>query len=118
METEPALFVGVDWASREHQVCVLAPDGPIERAFAHEAEGLGAMVDWLCSQAATPQLVAVAIETPQGPVVEALMDCGIAVFSTKPKQLDRFRDRFSPADTTDQPHPPAALALLSAGPGP
>ncbi|MGH1559620.1 hypothetical protein ACRAWD_21995 [Caulobacter segnis] len=53
METEPALFVGVDWASTEHQVCVLGPDGPIQKAFAHEAEGLGAMVGWLCSQTVT-----------------------------------------------------------------
>jgi transposase len=110
MDSEPALFVGVDWASTEHQVCVLGPDGPIQKAFAHAAEGLGAMVDWLCSQAPTPQLVAVAIETPHGPVVEALMDRGVAVFSVNPKQLDRFRDRFSPAGAKDDRRDALVLA--------
>lgn len=110
MENEPTLFVGVDWASTEHQVCVLGPEGPIQRAFAHDAEGLGAMVDWLCGQAATPQLVAVAIETPHGPVVEALMDRGVAVFSVNPKQLDRFRDRFSPAGAKDDRRDALVLA--------
>jgi hypothetical protein len=79
MDSEPTLFVGVDWASTEHQVCVLGPSGPLQRAFVHDADGLGAMVDWLCSQAPSPQLVAVAIETPHGPVVEALMDRGVRV---------------------------------------
>lgn len=110
MDSEPTLFVGVDWASTEHQVCVLGSEGAIQRAFAHEAEALGAMVDWLCSQAASPQLVAVAIETPHGPVVEALMDRGVAVFSVNPKQLDRFRDRFSPAGAKDDRRDALVLA--------
>jgi len=110
MDNEPTVFVGVDWASTEHQVCVLGPDGPMQRAFAHDAEGLGAMVDWLCSQAAMPQLVAVAIEMPHGPVVEALMDRDIAVFSVNPKQLDRFRDRFSPAGAKDDRRDALVLA--------
>jgi transposase len=37
--------------------------------------------------------VAVAIETPHGAIVEALIDRGIAAFSINPKQADRFRDR-------------------------
>jgi hypothetical protein len=72
--------------------------------------GEGEMVDWLCSQAAAPQLVAVAIETPHGPVVEALMDRGVAVFSVNPKQLDRFRDRFSPAGAKDDRRDALVLA--------
>jgi hypothetical protein len=42
MEKEPAIFVGVDWASTEHQVCMIGPSGPVQRAFAHDAGGLGA----------------------------------------------------------------------------
>jgi hypothetical protein len=30
-----------------------------------------------------------------GPVVEAFLESGFAVFSINPKQLDRFRDRYS-----------------------
>ena len=42
-----------------------------------------------------------AIEVPHGPVVESLMDRGFPVYSINPKQLDRFRDRFSPAGAKD-----------------
>jgi len=69
------------------------------------------MVDWLCSQTERPEDVAVAIETPHGPIVEALMDRGIAVFAINPKQLDRFRDRFSPAGAKDDRRD--ALVLFS-----
>ena len=97
MDAEPVVFVGIDWASTEYQVCLTGADGPVQRAFAHDATGIGTMVDWLCAQAEQPEHVAVAIETPHGPIVEALMDRGIAVFAINPKLLDRFRDRFSPA---------------------
>lgn len=95
METEPSIFVGIDWASTEHQVCVSGEAPPVQRAFAHDALGIGAMVDWLVGQADGPEDIAVAIEMPHGPVVEAVMDRGIAVYAINPKQLDRFRDRFT-----------------------
>jgi hypothetical protein len=110
MMEEPTAFVGVDWASAEHQVCALGPAGPIQRAFLHDAAGLGAMVDWLSTLADRPDLVAVAIETPHGPVVEALMDRGLAVYAINPKQLDRFRDRFSPAGAKDDRRDALVLA--------
>jgi transposase len=110
MMEEPTAFVGVDWASAEHQVCALGPAGPIQRAFLHDASGLGAMVDWLSTLADRPDLVAAAIETPHGPVVEALMDRGLAVYAINPKQLDRFRDRFSPAGAKDDRRDALVLA--------
>jgi transposase len=110
MDKEPAIFVGVDWASTEHQVCVIGPSGPVQRAFAHDAGGLGGMVDWLCAQGADPLDIAVAIEVPHGPVVEALMDRGLSVFAINPKQLDRFRDRLSPAGAKDDRRDALVLA--------
>jgi len=35
------------------------------------------------------------IETPHGPIVEALLERGFNVYSINPKQLDRFRDRLT-----------------------
>jgi transposase len=110
MDIEPLVFVGIDWASTEHQVCLTGAAGPVQRAFAHDADGINAMVDWLSAQAAEPRQVAVAIETPHGPIVEALMDRGIAVFAINPKQLDRFRDRFSPAGAKDDRRDALVLA--------
>ena len=51
-------------------------------------------------------------EVPHGPVVESPMDRRFAVSPINPKQLDRFRDRFSPAGAKDdrarRPRPPLA----------
>src|ERR1700758_530639 len=49
MSTDVRFFVGIDWASETHQVCLVAADGKIigERAFAHGGAGLTEMCDWL-----------------------------------------------------------------------
>ena len=50
------------------------------------------------------------METPRGPVVESLMERGFAVHSINPKQLDRFRDRISPAGAKDDRRDARVLA--------
>lgn len=105
-------FAGVDWGSESHQVCVVDAAGKVvgERAFPHGGAGLAALADWLVAVAGTPEAVAVAIETPRGPVVESLMERGFAVHSINPKQLDRFRDRLSPAGAKDDRRDARVLA--------
>ena len=96
----PEYFAGIDWGSQTHQVCVVDSAGAVlgERGFAHGGAGLAEMAAWIrASTDAAPHAVALAIETPHGPVVETMMERGFAVHSVNPKQLDRFRDRFSPA---------------------
>jgi len=88
----------------------MGPAAPSQRAFLHDATGLGATVDWLCAQADRPDQIAVAIETHHGPVVEAFMDRGISVYAINPKELDRFRDRFSPAGAKDDRRDALVLA--------
>src|SRR5215208_6581708 len=96
-------FAGVDWGSEQHQACLLDAAGGIkgERAFRHGGAGLAALCDWLVSIAGDPSSVAVAIEVPHGPVVDALQDRGFAVHAINPKQLDRLRDRASVAGAKD-----------------
>jgi transposase len=96
-------FAGVDWGSEKHQVCLLDDAGAVvgERAFRHDAAGLAALCDWLVSIAGDAGAVAVAIEVPHGPVVDAVLDRGFAVHAINPKQLDRLRDRFSVAGAKD-----------------
>src|SRR5207244_3434339 len=63
---------------------------------------LSEMADWLTALAdGEPARIAVAIEVPRGPVVETLLERGFHVFAINPKQLDRFRDRHSPAGAKD-----------------
>lgn len=97
-------FVGVDWATEEHVVCLLDEHGKViaERSFRHSGTGLSEMCTWLLDKtAAAPAAVHVAIEVPHGPVVETLLERGMAVYAINPKQLDRFRDRFTVAGAKD-----------------
>ena len=96
-------FAGVDWGSAKHQVCLLDGAGNVvgEREFAHGGAGLTALCEWVVSMAGDPGTVAVAIEVPHGPVVDALLDRGFAVYAINPKQLDRLRDRISVAGAKD-----------------
>ena len=97
-------FVGVDWSSTNHQVCVVDMKGKVcaQRSFKHCGMGLTEMVDWIVrTTQSSPHKVGVAIETPRGPVVESLMGREFMVYSINPKQLDRYRDRFSLAGAKD-----------------
>jgi len=72
-----------------------------EREFPHGGAGLAALCDRLASVSGDVGSVAVAIEVPHGPVVDALLDRGFAVHAINPRQLDRLRDRFSVAGAKD-----------------
>jgi transposase len=97
-------FVGIDWASEKHRVCLLDADGQVveERDVSHAGAGLAELCDGLQAKTrAAPGQIGVAIETPHGPVVETLLERGFAVHAINPKQLDRFRDRFTVAGAKD-----------------
>src|SRR4030095_7840508 len=97
-------FVGIDWGSQRHQVCVLDRDRRLvgERAVDHDGASLAQLVAWLWTlSAGQPERVSVAIEVPRGAIVEGLVERGFHVFAMNPKQLDRFRDRHSVAGAKD-----------------
>ena len=97
------LFVGIDWGSEAHQVCVLAPNRKIllERSVPHSGTGMEVLRDALLALHADVSEVCIAIETPRGTVVNFLLEHGFAVFALNPKQLDRFRDRHTVAGAKD-----------------
>jgi len=76
---------GRDWA-RNGVVVPSDLTGKImdERVFPHGGAGLAALCDWLVSVGGDPSIVAVAIEVPHGPVVDALLDRGFAVHAITP----------------------------------
>ena len=97
-------FVGIDWASEAHEVCVLDREGHVceRRQVRHTAADLQAFVEALLTRAhGDPTTVALGIEVPRGALVELLVERGFAVYAINPKQLDRFRDRFTPAGAKD-----------------
>jgi len=86
-------FVGIDWGSEKHQVCVLDRERRRvgERVVDHDGASLAELAVWLWTlSAGQPERVAVAIEMLRGAIVEGLVD---------------RRDAFVLADSvrTDQP---------------
>lgn len=104
MEESYRFYVGVDWATEAHQVCLLSPQREIleERSVEHSGLGLAQFVDWLTRiSEGDPSRTAVAIEIPRGAIVEILVERGFHVYAINPKQLDRFRDRHTVAGAKD-----------------
>jgi transposase len=97
-------FVGIDWASEAHEVCVLDREGHVceRRQVRHTAPDLQTFVDALLARGdGDPKAVAVGIEVPRGGLVELFVERGFPVYAINPKQLDRFRDRFTAAGAKD-----------------
>jgi transposase len=113
MTDEIRWFVGVDWAIEQHRACLLDAEGKhiAEHDVRHDGAGLQELCDWLVKMTgARAQEIAVAIEAPRGPVVEALLERGFQLFAINPKQLDRFRDRFSMSGAKDDSRDAQVLA--------
>ena len=98
-------FVGVDLGATRHAVVVCNAAGEVlgRRCFDHNGAQVLELFSWLTqlTAGANPQHIAIAAETPRGSIVESALERGHAVFSINPKQLDRFRDRFSVAGAKD-----------------
>lgn len=88
-------YAGVDWAKEEHAVRVLdeAGRGVLERRFAHDERGLGE----LCTSLVGCGIERVAIEPPEGVLVERLLAAGLVVLAIHPNQLKAARPRFRAA---------------------
>jgi transposase len=116
MNVQERWYAGVDWASESHHVRLIDDEGRDtgEKIFKHAGEGLAEMVAWLLatSGATEPGQLHLAIEVPHGPVVETLIERGFAVYVLNPKQMDRFRDRYTMAGAKDDSRD--ALVMASA----
>ncbi len=88
-------FAGVDWASEEHAVCVVDERGRIleGRRYRHSEPGIRA----LCARLVRLRVALVALERPDGLLIERLLDAGLAVVAVHPNQVKAMRPRFSVA---------------------
>ncbi|HSL70483.1 MAG TPA: IS110 family transposase [Longimicrobiales bacterium] len=106
-------FLGIDWGSEAHEICLLDAQGRIRgtRTVAHTALAIHEAVQWVREQTgAAPAAIAVGLETPRGVVVDTVIEVGFSVFAVNPKQLDRFRDRFTAAGAKDDQRDAHVLA--------
>lgn len=85
-------YAGVDWASDKHDVLVQDADGEevLAATFSHDERGLSA----LCGTLLRLGVVLVAIERPDGLLIERLLDAGLRVMAIHPNQVAAARPRF------------------------
>jgi transposase len=89
-------FAGLDWASREHAVCVVDDRGAIRDHFdvTHDAAGLHELLTRLRRYTSAPAQLPVAIERPSGLVVDALVEAGFCVVPIHPNVVKATRPRY------------------------
>ena len=85
-------YAGVDWAADKHDVLVADEAGEelVASTFAHDEKGLRA----LCRTLVRLEVQLVAIERPDGLLVERLLDAGLRVLALHPNQVAATRARF------------------------
>jgi len=90
---DPVAFVGIDWASEEHAVCVLGVDGRRQGSLTieHTKEGFMKLVRRLEALGPAGQ-VPVAIERPDGRLVDALLEAGHPVVPVSPNAIKAWRE--------------------------
>jgi transposase len=85
-------YAGLDWASEKHDVLVADETGDrvLAATFAHDESGLRS----LCRTLVRLQVTLVAIERPDGMLIERLLDAGLRVMAIHPNQVAAARPRF------------------------
>ena len=93
-----AWYVGIDWGNEAHLLCLMDAHGyaPRTRLVAHTAVAVHDAIQWvLRGDRSDADGIAVGLERPRGVLVDTWLERGFPVFAVNPKQLDRFRDRFT-----------------------
>jgi len=86
---------GIDWASTEHALCVVDETGARlrERLVDHDEAG----ITGLCRELTEMGVARVAIERPDGILVDRLLEAGLTVIAVHPNQAKAARERYSVA---------------------
>lgn len=95
----PTRYAGVDWASRAHAICVVDEHGTALDRFEveHSEPGLRA----LGRRLARAGVARVAIERPDGPVIDALFAADLEVVVIASRHVKALRTRYGTAGNKD-----------------
>jgi transposase len=105
------MFIGLDWASTEHAVCVLDERGQVRAQLTveHSATGLATLLTQL-RRVGEPAALPIAIERPTGLLVDTLVDAGFPVYPVHPNVVTASRARYRAAGSKSDPHDAYVLA--------
>ena len=86
-------FTGIDWAAETHAVCVMNAAGKIAAEFTieHSADGIATLIRRLARHGLAG-VMPVAIERPDGRLVDLLLEAGHLVVPVKPNAIKTWRD--------------------------
>ena len=87
------VFTGIDWAAAAHAVCVMNAAGKVVAEFTVErsADGIAMLVRRL-ARYGDPADAPVAIERPDGRLLDPLLEAGHPVVPVKPNAIKTWRD--------------------------
>ena len=90
---EALFFTGIDWAAETHAVCVTDAGGKIAAEFTieHSADGIALLVRRL-ARYGEAGVMPVAIERPDGRLVDLLLEAGHPVVPVSPNAIKTWRD--------------------------
>ncbi len=106
-------FVGVDWASQEHAVCVIDEHARfvLHTTVAHTVKGLNELRTKL-TRLAAPADLPIAVERPSGLLIDTLVEAGFPVVPIHPNALKASRPRYAAAQGKSDPGDAFILADL------
>jgi len=113
--SQPALFIGIDWADRTHAAYTLDRQGRGNpETIEHTPEAIEAWVAAKLQQAAG-QPIAIIVEQTRGALIHALMfRDNVILFPVNPKQFARYRESYSNAGCKDDLSDARLLARMLA----
>jgi transposase len=101
-------YAGIDWAARLHVVGVVDAADAVRARFQVPNTGKG--FAGLCRRLAKLGVAAVAIERPDGPLVEALIAQDLQVVVVTPRQVKALRSRYRASGAKSDPADAYVLA--------
>lgn len=108
------IFVGIDWAERHHDICVLDADGSVltKGRVPEGIEGVARLHEMVSSHVEDPSEAVVGIELDRGLLVGALASAGYVVHAINPLSVSRYRDRHRVSGAKSDPGDARVLADL------
>jgi hypothetical protein len=108
------VFVGIDWAEKQHDVELISESGQRLRSLriSHGVQGLTQLQETISEFASESSQVVVGIESDHGLLVNFLVGSGYTVYPVNPKVAAQYRDRQSPAGSKSDAGDAGMLANL------
>jgi hypothetical protein len=108
------IFVGIDWAERHHDVCIVDTGGSVlaKGRVPDGIGGVGRLHEMMAAHAEDPSEAVVGIEIDRGLLVGALLATGYVVHAINPLSVNRYRDRHRVSGAKSDPGDARVLADL------